>query len=132
MDSKSWLCGYLTGVSLHGHLRTPQIRPSPVASMSVTGIAADLDWYADLSGAAILTALSADYVGNVDVSHSYDGRTYSDPIPLPELLAMNPAKLFAGASALWFRFHLADDNADLSGFTLWGVFARNLPRAERS
>ena len=38
---------YLAGVSLHGHLRDPQLLPSVVASMSVTGIAADFDWFAE-------------------------------------------------------------------------------------
>ena len=129
MDQQSWLCGYLTGVSLHQHLHAPGVSPTVVASMSVTGIAADMDWFADLSGVAALTAVRADYVGDVTASYSRDGRTYSPPTPLPELLAVNPAKLFAGAAALWFRFRLADDAADLSSFTLLGVMERDLPWA---
>ena len=129
MDNQSWLCGYLTGVRLHGHLHAFGMRPSVVASMSVTGIAADFDWYADLSGVAALTAVSAEYAGDVSVSYSRDGGAYSAPTALPELLAVNPAKLFAGAASLWFRFHLADDNADLSSFTLLGVLERDLPFA---
>ena len=84
-----------------------------------------------IAGVAALTKLSAEYAGNVSVSYSYDGRDYSPPAPLAELLDMNPARLFAGvrqdAPSLRFRFRLADDGADLSSFTLWGVFARDLP-----
>lgn len=131
MDAESWAQGYLTGAALHRNLRRPQIFPVPIASMSATGIAADLEWFADLSGVAALTKISAEYVGAVSVSYSYDGRNYTPPAPLPELLAMNPARLFAGvrrdAPSLRFRFRLADDDADLSSFTLWGAFDRDLP-----
>ena len=131
MDEESWTQGYLTGVKLHADLRTPQLFPVEIASMSVTGIAADLNWYADLSGVGALTKLSADYSGAVSASYSYDGNDYTTPVPLPELLNVNPALIFAGvrrdAPSLRFRFRLADDSADLKSFTLWGVFARDLP-----
>lgn len=131
MDEESWTLGYWTGVRLHASLRTPQIFPSAIASMSATGIAANLDWFADLSGVGALTMLSADYSGAVSASYSYDGRSYTRPVPLPELLATNPARIFQGvrraAPSLRFRFRLADDDAELRGFTLWGVFARDLP-----
>ena len=131
MDNESRLRGYLTGAALHRNLRAPQISPVPIASMSATGIAADLEWFADLSGVAALTKISAEYAGAVYASYSYDGRNYTPPAPLPELLRTNPARLFAGvrrdAPSLRFRFRLADDAADLSSFTLWGVFARDLP-----
>ena len=126
MDEESWTQGYITGVRLHANLRTPQSFPVPIASMSVTGIAADLDWFADLSGVGALTKLSAEYSGAVSASYSYDGRSYTEPVPLPDLLRVNPARIFQGvrpdAPSLRFRFRLADDNADLSGFTLWGAF----------
>ena len=132
MDEESWTQGYFTGVRLHRGLRTPQIFPVAIASMSVTGIAANLDWFADLSGVGALTKLSAEYSGAVSASYSYDGRTYTESVPLAELLAVNPARLFAGvrpdAPSLRFRFRLADDDdADLKSFTLWGVFARDFP-----
>ena len=131
MDEESWTQGYLTGVRLHANLRTPRIFPVPIASMSATGIAANLDWYADLSGVGALTKLSADYSGAVSASYSYDGRAYTDPVPLPELLNVNPARIFQGvrrdAPSLRFRFRLADDDADLQSFTLWGVLSRDLP-----
>ncbi len=131
MDEESWTQGYLTGVRLHANLRTPQLFPDEIASMSATGIAADLEWFADLSGVGALTMLSADYSGAVSVSYSYDGRTYTPPAPLAQLLAANPTRIFAGvrraAPSLRFRFRLADDSADLRGFTLRGVFARDLP-----
>lgn len=131
MDYESWIQGYLAGVSLHCHLRTPQLPPSVVASMSVTGIAADFDWFADLSGVETLTLLTADYIGDVTASYSYNGTTYTDAVSMAELLRVNPATLFRGcnpdAPRLWFRFHLADEAADLTAFTLWGVFARDIP-----
>ncbi|MBQ6205452.1 MAG: hypothetical protein IJK52_00050 [Oscillospiraceae bacterium] len=131
MDEESWTQGYLTGVRLHAHLRTPQIFPVPIASMSATGVAADLEWYADLSGVGALTKLSAEYSGAVSASYSYDGRAYTDPVPLGELLRVNPALIFAGvradAPSLRFRFRLADDAADLQSFTLWGVSSQDLP-----
>ncbi|MBQ9521296.1 MAG: hypothetical protein IJR72_01830 [Oscillospiraceae bacterium] len=122
MDAESWIQGYFTGVALHNHLRTPQAHPSVIASMSATGIAADLEWFADLSGVAALTALSAEFTGNVSASYSSDGVSYTNPVPLPELLRVNPSAL-SGGTRLWFRFHLADDAADLTNFTLWGVFS---------
>ena len=92
--------------------------------MSVTGIAADFDWFADLSGVEALTLLTAEYAGNVTAAYSYDGAEYTEAVPMTELLRVNPATLFHGANPdaprLWFRFHLADDNADLTAFTLWG------------
>ena len=131
MDEESWTQGYLTGVRLHGNVRTPQLFPTAIASMSVTGIAADLDWFADLSGVGALTKLSADYSGAVSASYSYDGHAYTEPVPLAQLLAMNPARIFQGvrpdAPSLRFRFRLADDAADLRSFTLWGIFSRDLP-----
>ena len=126
MDDESWLQGYFAGVSLHRHLTVPQLFPRVIASMSATGIAADLEWFADLSGVAALTRMTAEYVGNVAVSYGYDGKKYTAPVALPDLLRMNPALLFRGAR-MWFRFRLADDNADLTKFTLWGVFARDIP-----
>ena len=125
MDYESWMQGYLAGVSLHCHLRTPQLFPSVVASMSVTGIAADFDWFADLSGVEALTLLTADYTGDVTASYSYNGKKYTDAVPMSGLLRLNPATLFRG-SRLWFRFHLADEAADLTAFTLWGVFSRDI------
>ena len=131
MDEESRTQGYLTGVALHANLRTPQLFPAAIASVSATGIAADLDWFADLSGVGALTKLSADYAGAVYASYSYDGRVYTQAVPLAQLLAANPARIFAGvrpaAPSLYFRFRLADDEADLKSFTLWGVFARDLP-----
>lgn len=121
MDNESWMRGYLTGVALHCHVRSPQMRPVPIASMSVTGVAADLEWFADLSGAAI-TKLSADYEGDVSASWSFDGVTYTEPIPMAELLGMNHAAL--SAPSLWFRFHCADDAANLTGLILWGFSGR--------
>ena len=92
--------------------------------MSVTGIAADFDWFADLSGVEALTLLTADYTGDVTVAYSYNGEKYADAVPMAGLLRLNPATLFRGcnpnAPRLWFRFHLADDAADLTTFTLWG------------
>lgn len=132
MDNESWLQGYIAGVALHSHLRIPQLRPSVIASMSVTGIAADFDWFADLSGVKALTLLTAEYIGDVTAAYSYDGRTYTQAAPMAELLRVNPALLFRGcnpdAPRLWFRFHLADNDADLTTFTLWGVFTRDIPR----
>ena len=34
---------------------------------------------------------------------------------------------YVAKKRLRFRFHLADDAADLKAFTLWGVFARDIP-----
>ena len=125
MDAESWIQGYFAGVALHNHLRTPQLCPSVIASMSATGIAAEMDWFADLSGVAALTAMSAEYTGNVSGSYSYNGTSYTDPVALPELLRVNPFSLFRGVRPgtrrLWFRFRLADDAADLTNFTLWGI-----------
>ena len=123
MDAESWIQGYFAGVALHHHVRTPGARPSVIARMSATGIAADLEWFADLSGVAALTALSAEFVGDVSASYSHDGASYTNPVPLAELLRVNPVSLFRGVR-LWFRFRLADD-ADLSEFALWGI-----PRGE--
>ena len=120
MDAESWIQGYFAGVALHQHLRTPGVRPSVIARMSATGIAADLEWFADLSGVAALTSLSAEFVGDVSASYSYDGASYTNPVPLAELLRANPVSLSRGVR-LWFRFHLADDAADLSEFALWGI-----------
>ena len=124
MDEESWIQGYFAGVALHSHLRTPQQYPSVIASMSATGIAADMDWFADLSGVAALTALSADFTGNVSAAYSYDGASYTIPVLLSELLRVNPATLFGGVRPdkrrLWFRFHLSNAEADLTNFTLWG------------
>ena len=122
MDGESWLQGYFTGISLHCRLRVPYTRPSVIASMSVTGIAADFDWFADLSGVDTLTFMTAEYTGDVTAAYSRDGKRYTSPVALSELLAVNPATLFRGDTRLWFRFHLADDAADLTSFTLWGVF----------
>ncbi len=131
MDEESWTQGYITGVRLHANLRTPQIFPVPIASMSATGVAADLEWYADLSGVGALTKLSAEYSGAVSAAYSYDGRSYTDSAPLSELLSANPARIFQGvrpdAPSLRFRFRLADAAADLQSFTLWGVFSQDLP-----
>lgn len=126
MDYESWVQGYVTGARLHGNLRTPQLFSVPIASMAVTGVAADLTWFADLNGVAALTRLTAEYVGDVSASYSRDGATYSDFVPLPDLLSVHPAT-FAGASRLWFRFRLNDESADLISFTLWGAFARDIP-----
>lgn len=124
MDEESWIQGYFTGVTLHNHLRTPQLYPSVIASMSTTGIAADMDWFADLSGVEILTALSAEFTGNVSAAYSYDGTSYTIPVPLSELLRVNPVALFRGVRSdkrrLWFHFHLSNAEADLTNFTLWG------------
>lgn len=131
MDYESWIQGYFTGVSLHHHLRIPQLSPSVVASMSVTGIAADFDWFADLSGVETLTMLTAEYTGDVTAAYSYNGTRYTQAIPMAELLNVNPETLFRGcnpdAPRLWFRFHLTDEAADLTTFTLWGVFTRDIP-----
>ena len=131
MDYESWMQGYLAGVSLHCHLRDPQLSPRVVASMSVTGIAADFDWFADLSGVETLTLLTADYIGDVTASYSYNGKKYTDAVPMSGLLRLHPATLFRScnpnAPRLWFRFHLADEAADLTTFTLWGVFTRDIP-----
>ena len=129
MDYESWMKGYLTGVALHRHLRIPQLFPTVIASMSVTGIAADFAWFADLSG-AVVTRVSAAYVGDVTGSYSLNnGASYSEPVPMAELLSANPGELFRGltpaAPFLRFRFHLADDAADLTEFTLWGFSGRN-------
>ncbi|MBQ6985991.1 MAG: hypothetical protein IJQ25_03280 [Oscillibacter sp.] len=130
-DTESWLMGYLTGIRLHGSIRPSMIQPVVVASMSVTGIAANFDWFADLSGVETLTLLTADYIGDVTASYSYDGAKYTEAVPMEELLRVNPVTLFQGCShtapRLWFRFHLADEAADLTVFTLWGVFTRDLP-----
>lgn len=124
MDEESWIQGYFTGVALHNHLRTPQLRPSVIASMSATGIAADLDWFADLSGVEALTAFRADYTGNIFASYSYDGASYTTPVPLSELLQINPALLFRGVRPdthrLWFRFY-PTGAVDLTNFALWGI-----------
>ena len=125
MDEESWIQGYFAGVALHSHLRMPQLYPSVIASMSATGIAADMDWFADLSGVASLTALTADYTGNVSAAYSYDGASYTIPVPMAELLRVNPVALFHGTRPdtrrLWFRFHLSNAEANLTNFTLWGV-----------
>ena len=128
MDSESWFKGYETGVMLHHHIRdgTPvTLTSSPLASMSVTGIAADMEWYADLSGVSALTLLSASYSGNVSAAYSYDGKTYTPFMPMADLLAVNPTTLFSGVRArqplLYFRFHLADTDANLTAFHLYGV-----------
>ena len=119
------MTGYMTGVALHRHLRIPQLFPTVIASMSVTGIAADFEWFADLSGVAAITFADAAYAGDVSVSYSLDdGASYSEPVPMPQLLSANPSALFGGAPSLRFRFHLADDNADLTEFTLWGFSGR--------
>lgn len=132
MDKESWIQGYITGVALHSHLRIPQLRPSVIASMSVTGIAADFDWFADLSGVEALTLLTAEYIGDVTVAYSYNGTKYTQAVPMAELLNVNPATLFHNCNQneprLWFRFSLADETADLTSFTLWGVFTRDIPR----
>lgn len=132
MDYESWFKGYETGVMLHNHLRggavsadgTP-LSSVAVASMSVTGIAADLEWFADLSGVRTLTRLRASYSGNVTASYSYDGSRFTNPVPMAELLGVNPAALFAGLNPrkplLYFRFHLADADADLTAFRMYGV-----------
>lgn len=120
MDWESYLQGYLTGVALHSHVRPTGDRPSVIAALSVTGIAADFEWYADLSGVDAITLVTADYVGSVYVSYSLDGVTYADPVAMEDLLSANPATLYAGASSLRFRFRLADDAADLTAFTLYG------------
>lgn len=104
--------------------------PSVIASMSVTGIAADFNWFADLSGVETLTLLTAEYTGDVTVAYSYNGTEYTEPVPMEELLNVNPTMLFRGCDSntprLWFQFHLADNSADLTTFTLWGVFARDI------
>lgn len=131
MDEESFYNGYAAGVSLHSHMRANQLFPSVIASMSVTGIAADFDWFADLSGVETLTLLSADFTGQVFASYSYDGQRYTDAVPLPDLLSVNPDTLFSGVNPrkpfLWFRFRLADDDADLSSFKVCGVFTRDIP-----
>lgn len=129
MDYESWMTGYMTGVALHRHLRIPQLFPTVIASMSVTGIAADFEWFADLSGVAAITRVGAAYVGDVTVSHSFDnGASYSEPVPMAQLLSANPSELFRGlnpdAPFLRFRFHLADDAADLTAFQIWGFSGR--------
>ena len=131
MDHESWLKGYLAGVSLRNHMRVSRMPSCVIATMSVTGIAADFDWFADLSGVESLTHLSAEYAGDVTARYSYDGQTYTDPAPIAELLNVNAALLFDGVDPetprLWFRFHLDNDAADLTKFTLWGV-----PRKENA
>ena len=126
MDYESWAQGYVTGTRLHGNLRTPQLFSVPIASLSATGVAADLEWFADLNGVAAITRLTAEYVGDVSASYSRDGITNSTPVPLPDLLAVHPSA-FADAPRLWFRFHLNDESADLTSFTVWGAFARDIP-----
>lgn len=126
MDYESWIQGYVTGTRLHGNLRTPQLFPVPIASLSATGVAADLEWFADLNGVAALTRLAAEYVGDVSASYSLDGETYSPPVPMSDLLSVHPTA-FADAQRLWFRFRLNDESADLISFTVWGVFARDIP-----
>lgn len=127
MDSESWFKGYETGVMLHNHMRDGvpvTMTSNPLASMSVTGITADMEWYADLSGVLTLTLLSASYTGNVTAAYSYDGQTYTAYMPMAELLAVNPTQLFSGVNQnhplLYFRFHLADDAADLTAFNIYG------------
>ena len=124
MDNESWLQGYLTGVSLHCHLKNPRLSPSVIASVSATGSAAGFDWFVDLSGVAALTRMTAEYAGNVAVSVSYDGQTYTAPVALSDLLRANPAAL-SRETSVWFRFRL-DAGADLSKVTLWGAFARDI------
>ena len=128
MDSENWFKGYETGVMLHNHMRDGVPVPltsAALASMSVTGIAADMEWYADLSGVRALTLLSASYSGDVTAAYSYDGHTYTAYMPMAELLAVNPTQLFSGVNPrkplLYFRFHLADTDADLTAFQLYGV-----------
>lgn len=124
MDYESFMQGYLTGVALHSHMRPVGDRPSVIAALSVTGIAADFEWYADLSNVLAITLITASYVGSVSVRHSFDGETYTEPVAMEELLEANPSILFADvrpdAPSLRFRFHLADDAADLTAFTLYG------------
>ena len=130
MDSESWLKGYETGVMLHNHMRdgTPIDAP-PLASVSVTSVISDLQWFADLSGVLTLTNMKADYSGNVTASYSYDGVDFTEPVSMAELLAVNPAILFSGLDPsepyLYFRFHLADANANLTAFQIYGI-----PKAE--
>lgn len=123
MDAESWIQGYFAGVALHNHLRTPQVRPSAVATMSATGITGELNWLADLSGVAALTLLTAEYTGTVTVSYSYDNLNYAESATMAEFLNANPASLFSGCNPdtprIWFRFRLSD-NASLA-FTLWGI-----------
>lgn len=131
MDEESWILGYLTGVGLHSKLRTPQIFPSVIASLSVSDADGDIDWFVDLSGAESLTKITVDYVGNVTASYSYDGQSYTNPVPVAELLAVNPAQLFealpSDAPYLYFRFHLVGRRAGFSGAALWGVLSENIP-----
>lgn len=129
MDSENWFKGYETGVMLHNHMRggvPVTMTSNPLASMSATGIAADMEWHADLSGVDALTLLNASYTGNVTAAYSYDGQTYTAFMPMAELLAVNPTQLFSGVNPsypfLYFRFHLADNAADLSAFNLYGSF----------
>ena len=123
MDNESWAQGYFTGVALHAHLRAPRLFPAPLASVSATGAADNLEWFADLSGAEAITMFSAEYAGDVLASYSFDGRSYTTPAPLSELLAANPDALFQrlnpDAPSIRFRFRCVG-GADLASFSIWG------------
>lgn len=121
MDYGSWMAGYLTGTALHGNLRFAAGFSPVIAAVSVTGLASDVTWWADMTGVGAVTYITAQSEGTVTAAWSRDGETYTEPEPIETLLRRNPGTIYDGSGgALYFRFHLGD-GARLWDFTLLGA-----------
>lgn len=68
----------------------------------------------DLSDASRLIADLVEYSGNVAISYSYDGNTWTEPAAVASFLATPVADLWAGigsAKRIWFRVYLESSDA---------------------
>lgn len=77
---------------------------------------------ADLSSATVLgiTALNADYSGDVKVQYSYEGGQFNDQTPMADFLATDLETLYTGiteSKTITFRFWLTGD-ATLTSFMM--------------
>lgn len=77
---------------------------------------------ADLHHQTILgiTGITAVYEGNITVSYSYDGITYTDPVPMADFLGSDPDALYKGAvnKMIYFKFVIEDQNSSLTNFVI--------------
>lgn len=77
---------------------------------------------ADLHHKTILgiTGITAVYEGNITVSYSYDGKTYTAPVPMEDFLGNDLDALYKGAvnKMIYFRFVIEDQNSSLTNFVI--------------
>lgn len=77
---------------------------------------------ADLHHKTILgiTGITAVYEGNVTVSYSYDGKTYTSPVAISDFLGSDLDALYKGAinKMIYLKFVIGDQNSSFTNFVI--------------